>query len=290
MTSSLEQSFKKRLQLIARERRITPAEVWQNVITERFLVRLCRSVYHSRFVLKGGTLLARYVDIGRETKDLDFAIRQFSNEISALQKAFNEIVQIQVEDGFFFMEPVVTPLQHFHMEYTGAHVKIEVCFGKAKFPLFIDLGFDDLVLAQEKKLLLLSNSKGPLFEPSLTVSCYPMEFIFAEKLETAIFRGANNSRMKDFHDLYTLASSEKMLNAKDTAKAIRLVFEHRKTLLQLPIQFDSSTLKALQEYWDRYHPRAIASAHLPHQIAEVIEVINDVLDKIITNIFSFPDV
>lgn len=100
MTSSLEQSFKKRLQLIARERRITPAEVWQNVITERFLVRLCRSVYHFRFLLKGRTLLATYVDIGRETKDLDFAIRQFRNEISALQKAFNDIVQIQPPQGW----------------------------------------------------------------------------------------------------------------------------------------------------------------------------------------------
>ena len=70
MTSALEQSFKKRLQLIAKERNITPSEVWQNVITERFLVRLCRSPYHSHFVLKGGTLLARYVNIGRETKAL----------------------------------------------------------------------------------------------------------------------------------------------------------------------------------------------------------------------------
>ena len=34
MTHSLEQSFKKRLQLIAKERNVTPAEVWQNVITE----------------------------------------------------------------------------------------------------------------------------------------------------------------------------------------------------------------------------------------------------------------
>ena len=214
MTSALEQSFKKRLQLIAKERNVTPAEVWQNVITERFLVRLCRSPYHSHFVLKGGTLLARYVDIGRETKDMDFTIQRLSNEISALQKTFNDIVRVEVEDGFVFMNPVVAPLEHFHMEYPGAHVKIEVRFGKAKFPLFIDLGFGDLVQVREKELLLLSNSKGPLFEPSLMVNCYPMEFVFAEKLETAIFRGADNSRMKDFHDLYTIASSGKMLNGR----------------------------------------------------------------------------
>ena len=36
MTSTLEQSFKKRLQDIAKERNITTTEVWQNVILERF--------------------------------------------------------------------------------------------------------------------------------------------------------------------------------------------------------------------------------------------------------------
>lgn len=173
------------------------------------------------------------------------------------------------------MNPVVASLEHFHMQYPGAHVKVEVRFGKAKFPLFIDLGFGDLVQVIEKEFLLLSSAKGPLFEPSLTVNCYPMEFVFAEKLETAIFRGADNSRMKDFHDLYTLASSEKMLNFGDTVKAIRLVFEHRKTPLQLPMQFDSSALEALQQYWGRYHKTAIASVRLPSQIVEVIELINN---------------
>ncbi|MBX9744292.1 MAG: nucleotidyl transferase AbiEii/AbiGii toxin family protein [Chlamydiales bacterium] len=281
MTHSLEQSFKKRLQLIAKERNVTPAEVWQNVITERFLVRLCRSPYHSHFVLKGGNLLARYVDIGRETKDLDFTIQRLSNEISALQKTFNDIVRVEIEDGFVFINPVVAPLEHFHMEYPGAHVKIEVRFRKAKFPLFIDLGFGDLVQTHAKELLLLSNSKGPLFEPSLTVNCYPMEFIFAEKLETAIFRGADNSRMKDFHDLYTIASSEKMLNEKDTAKAIRLVFEHRKTPLRFPIQFDVSAREALQQYWGRYRHSAILAKVLPEQIEAVIAVVNKLIDKIL---------
>lgn len=279
MTSALEQSFKKRLQLIAKERNITPAEVWQNVITERFLVRLCRSSYHSHFVLKGGTLLARYVDIGRETKDLDFTIQRLSNEISALQKTFNDIVRVEIEDGFVFTNPVIDPLEHFHMEYPGAHVKIEVRFGKSKFPLFIDLGFGDLVQVREKEFLLLSNSKGPLFEPSLMVNCYPMEFVFAEKLETAIFRGADNSRMKDFHDLYTIASSGKMLNEKDAAKAIRLVFEHRKTPVRLPMRFDSSALEVLQQYWGRYHKTDAALAQLPNQITEVIETINRLLNK-----------
>lgn len=278
MNLSLEKSFKKQLQLIAKERNLTPTEIWQNVIAERFLVRLCQSPYHSHFVLKGGTLLARYVDIGRETRDIDFAIQQFSNELSTLQETFNKIVQIEMEDGFFFMNPSIVPLEHAHMQYPGAHVKIEVRFGKARFPLFIDLGFGDLVQTHKKELLLLSNSKGPLFESTITVTCYPMEFIFAEKLETVIFRGVNNSRMKDFHDLYTLSNSEKMLCRKDAIRAIRSVFEHRKTPLNLPIQFNSAGLKVLQNYWERYHKTAGTASSLPNKITAVIETINTWID------------
>ncbi|NGX45173.1 MAG: hypothetical protein K940chlam2_00316 [Chlamydiae bacterium] len=126
MTSALEQSLKKRLQLIAKERDSTPAEIWRNAINERFLVRLCQSPYHSHFVLKGGALLARYIDIGRETLDLDFAIQRISSEISILQKVFEDIVEVQIDDGFVFSKPVVTPLEHFHMQYPGARVKTEV--------------------------------------------------------------------------------------------------------------------------------------------------------------------
>jgi len=107
-----------------------------------------------------------------------------------------------------------------------------------------------------------------------------MEFVFAEKLETAIFRGADNSRMKDFHDLYTIANSGKMLNEKDTAKAIRLVFEHRKTPIRLPIQFDVSVLEMLQQYWGRYRHSVALAKVLPEQIEEVITLINKLIDKI----------
>lgn len=79
MTPSLEQSFKKRLQVIAKERNLTPADVWQNVIAERFIARLCNSPHSNYFILKGGWLLAKHVNIGRETQDLDFTIERLSN-------------------------------------------------------------------------------------------------------------------------------------------------------------------------------------------------------------------
>lgn len=274
MTSPLEQSFKKRLQVIAKERNLAPSEVWQNVISERFLVRLCHSDYSSHFILKGGTLLAKNLKIGRETNDLDFLIERISNEIKILQNVFEEIARIDMEDGFTFTNLNVTPLEHFHMQYPGAQVRIEVRYGKSKFPLFIDIGFGDVVRAQEQELLLLSYSKGPLFESFIKMKCYPMEYVFAEKLETAIYRGADNSRMKDFHDLYTLVSTKDVLHGEEAEKALKAVFSHRKTPMHLPIEFSPDAIESLQGYWGRYRLTATAPNLLPIQIEQVIERIN----------------
>ena len=72
MTSDLEKSFKAKLRTIAKEQNRDPADLWQNLTLERFLVRLANSRYHEHFVLKGGILLAKYIERGRETNDLDF--------------------------------------------------------------------------------------------------------------------------------------------------------------------------------------------------------------------------
>lgn len=88
--------------------------------------------------------------------------------------------------------------------------------------------------AKEDKISLVRNTKGPLFEQHVNLKCYPIEFIFAEKLETILYRGADNSRMKDFHDLYTLISTKQLLQQEPTYKTIQAVFCHRKTPLKPP--------------------------------------------------------
>jgi predicted nucleotidyltransferase component of viral defense system len=70
MTSDLEKSFKAKLRAIAKEKNRDPADLWQHLTLERFLVRLAKSKFRERFVLKGGILLSKYIEIGRETTDL----------------------------------------------------------------------------------------------------------------------------------------------------------------------------------------------------------------------------
>ena len=252
MTTDLEKSFKAKLRAIAKEKNQDPADLWQSLTLERFLVRLARSKYRNQFVLKGGILLSKYLEIGRETTDLDFLAKKISNQVSSLQVFFEEIAGIDLNDGFIFKEVKASKLTHPHMGYPGVKISMMAYFGRTRFKVAIDIGFGDIVDPIAYKIKLTSYSKGDLFENSVELTCYPKEFIFAEKLETIIHRGSFNSRMKDFHDIYSMLSSSLLPSFKDLEKVIRIVFEHRKTELTMPISFQDDEIVRMQSFWSEY--------------------------------------
>ena len=71
--------------------------------SQRFLTRLSQSSFRDKFVLKGGTLLAKYIPIGRETKDLDFFIQRLSNTEKDLENVLQAICDIDVNDNLIFL-------------------------------------------------------------------------------------------------------------------------------------------------------------------------------------------
>lgn len=277
MTADTEQSFKAKLRALAKEKNRDPADLWQNLILERFLVRLAKSEYAKYFILKGGILLSKYIEIGRETTDLDFLAQKISNESNKLKFVFETIANIDLRDGFSFRGVKVNELAHPHMGYPGVEISMMGHFGKTRFKVAIDIGFGDIVIPVKYTIPLTTSSQGDLFEQSVSLSCYPKEFIFAEKLETVIYRGSLNSRMKDFHDLYSMITSLTFSFFPDLEAIIRLVFEHRKTTLALPILFTEDDLLRMQNFWNEYlrglRPEAVAS--LPGNMIDLISKINE---------------
>lgn len=245
---------------------------------ERFLARLCQSKYKTNFVLKGGTLLARYIPIGRETKDLDFLVQRLANTGEFFNGVFDQICGIHLEDGFTFEKVKVGQLLHPHMNYTGIEVLLLAKMGGPETHIQIDLGFGDVVDAIDYPLELTATSKGPIFESKIQVRSYPKEFIFAEKLETVVYRGSGNTRMKDFHDLYSLVSLEGALDPVYVDKVVAMVFNHRQApLAQLPLYLDAASMEILQPLWQDYQRRVFSSqsqVSLPESLMEVISVIN----------------
>lgn len=277
MTADLEQSFKAKLRAIAKEKNRDPADLWQNLVLERFLVRLANSKYREHFVLKGGILLSKYIEIGRETSDLDFLAQRTSNEVQVLKVIFEEIAVIDLKDGFIFNEIKASKLTQPHMGYPGAKMSMIAHFGRTRFKVAIDIGFGDIVTAIEYSIPLIAYSKGVLFESDVKLSCYPKEFIFAEKLETILYRGSFNSRMKDFHDLYSMISLSRSQEFHNLERVVRSVFQHRETYLTLPITYAKEEMTRMQSFWNEYlkNLRSENAHNLPTSIVQVIATIND---------------
>lgn len=281
MMTDIEKSFKARLRNIAKETNRNAADLWQSVVLERFLVRLGLSPYRHNFILKGGVLLAKYISIGRETLDLDFLGIAMSNDKKFLKKNFSEIANIRLNDGFLFKDVDVAKLEHAHMAYAGIEVSMIAHFGSTRFPVAIDIGFGDIVKPIEKQIRLTHSLKGPLFEENISLLCYPPEFIFAEKLETLVFRGGVNSRMKDFHDLHTmLKSAEVSYDSLETV--VPAVFKHRQTPLSLPLKFSDRDILLLQSHWASYLTRLRhhEAEKLPQNISELLDILNEKLKRL----------
>lgn len=277
MNKALNQSIKERLRTLAKERNLTFAEIWHNLILERFLARLCQSKYQKNFILKGGSLLARYIPIGRETKDLDFLVQSLANTEEFLSEALDHICGIYLEDGFLFEKMKIGKLLHPHMNYTGIEVLLLAKLGGPQTHVRIDLGFGDIVESIDYPMNLTSTAKGPLFESTIRVRSYPKEFIFAEKLETVVYRGMGNTRMKDLHDLFSLISLEGCLNPLYTNQVVKTVFAHRQTSLNLPLRSDIEFFNILNPLWRDYLKDILPnqkSIALPKSIQDVIASIN----------------
>jgi predicted nucleotidyltransferase component of viral defense system len=282
MTADKEKSFKAILRNIAKETNKNTANLWQSLVLERFLVRLEQSDYRHCFILKGGVLLAKYIPIGRETQDLDFLGVGISNDKNHLKTAFSDIANINHNDGFIFKDIDVTNLAHSHMSYAGVEVSMMAFFGRTRFPVQIDVGFGDTLPPIDKQIELIQSSKGPLFEKEINLLCYPPEFIFAEKLETIVYRKGMNSRMKDFHDLYNMLKIPD-LSYEAVRTAIFTVFKHRNTNCELPLKFSDSDISILQLQWLSYRARLLQNDAkvLPIYISECISFLNEKLIPIL---------
>ncbi len=282
MKSAIEQSIKEKIKALAKERESTFAELWRNLILERFLSRLAKSSCKEKFILKGGTLLAKYIHLGRETQDLDFFIQKLSNTEQSLRKVLQPICDLDANDSFSFEVAKIKILDHAQLAYTGAEITLQALFGATKTVIRMDLGFGDRVEPIEHPIDLTATSKGPLFESRISLHCYPKEFIFAEKLETIVFRGGGNTRMKDFHDLYSLVRLD-VLDSSLAKKAVELVFHHRKTpLKKLPASFGKDAFEAMEKNWSAYRKKIKTKKgwlKLPESIEDVVSAVNQWLEE-----------
>jgi hypothetical protein len=164
-----------------------------------------------------------------------------------------------------------------HMNYPGYRIIFSTIFAKMKDKIHIDVGVGDVVEPQQREIKLFQYRGRPFFEDAVSLLVYPIETIFAEKLETILSKGSHNSRMKDYHDLLLLVRSTGLIELKKLKESVIKTFENRGTSLST-IQFDRTGLKSLQQLWAAHlHGLGDIAKELalPKDIETVIEEIND---------------
>jgi predicted nucleotidyltransferase component of viral defense system len=214
---------------------------------ERFVARLASSPHRNRLILKGATVLTRWLDIRRPTRDLDFlGIGNFAPEEAV--SVVRSIVSVEAADGLKFDADSVTaePIRVAD-EYHGVRIHLNAVLDTARIRLQLDIGLGDVVTPAPRMAEMPSLLND---FPLAKVKVYPPETIIAEKLQALVKLGIANTRMKDFFDLYVLAQRLQFDEAL-LAKAVRRTFARRKTAVPaipfaLTAEFYESQQKAAE--------------------------------------------
>ncbi len=173
---------------------------------ERFLYRLGASGARNRCILKGAALLSVWMrDPYRSTRDIDL-LAFGPNTEAGIRAVIEEICATPCpEDGLRFdlgsLE--VNPIRA-EDEYVGQRATLWAYLGKARIRMQVDFGFGDAITPGPEDVeypTLITDLPHP------HLRAYPKAVTIAEKLEAMVQHGRRNSRMKDFHDVWTLSST-----------------------------------------------------------------------------------
>lgn len=202
--TNLGASVRQRLLNLAKERGEDFDLLLTRFALERLLYRLSVSPHADRFVLKGAMLVAVWLpEAFRATRDLDLLGRGDASPERAAA-VFEDLCRIAVEpDGVEFDAATVrAELIREDQRYLGTRVKLEARIAGAVIGLQVDVGHGDAVVPPPATL----EYPSLLRFATPRVKAYSRYTVVAEKLQAAVELGLANSRLKDFFDLFTLAS------------------------------------------------------------------------------------
>lgn len=229
-------SVKDRLKNRSRETGKTLQELFTVYGLERTIYRLSISKYKDNFTLKGGIFLYAIFDgnYARATTDIDFLAQKISNEVEDMKAVFTEIFSLEADDPLRFdLETLsVTPITEFK-KYHGMNVSILAFLDRTKIPISIDIGFGDVIVPSKIEMdfpVLLSDDVPRVY-------AYSLESSVAEKFEAIVSLAYDNSRFKDYYDIYVLAHNHNF-GGVALADALEETFENRHTSMDEIVAFE----------------------------------------------------
>ena len=250
---------------------------------ERILERISISNYRGQIILKGGLLLTSIIgDDERTTKDMDATLKGISLTKTNVEKAFNEILHIDIDDGTSFQIVSIKDIR-LEDEYGGFRLNILSKLGNNKTYITVELTTGDVITPREMKY----NYNCIFEDKTIPIMSYTLETVLAEKFQTIVTRGLLNTRLKDFYDVYILINTKiDDLNRSNLIKAIKNTFKRRETNFDLE-QFnevinDLSDDSNMNNLWNEYisknsYAKNVKFEDTIHALKEIIEILESEL-------------
>lgn len=238
---------------IAKNKNISAALVLQNYMLERFLERVSLSRYHDNYIIKGGFLIASMVGLdSRATMDMDATIKGYPVNEEAIRKMVEDIIAVHVEDAIHFCLKSVREIREGD-EYTGYRVALTADYEKMAVPLKLDITTGDKITPREIEY----SYKLMMEDRSIRVLAYNLSTILAEKLETVVSRGDQNTRPRDYYDIYILSKLQAENIDIDSLKAALSATTAKRGSSELMMQYAEimRTVKSsdvMKRQWDNY--------------------------------------
>ena len=191
----------------------------QSFMFEALLKRISVSKYKDKFIIKGGLLLSSIFGVNlRSTMDLDTTIKGLPLDRTTITKVVNEIISIDLKDNIKLEIENIKDIREEEL-YSGFNINLKAEFDGLRTNLMIDITTGDVITYKEVQF-----EYKTLFDNEIVN-------IMTYNYEAIIGRNIDNTRMKDYYDLYMFVNLKwNDIDKTILRKAIFKTSEKRETL------------------------------------------------------------
>lgn len=265
------------LQRAAQQSKRPTDELIQLYALECFLDRLTRSRFANHFVLKGGVLLAA-LGARRPTRDIDLAARALDNDAQTLLTVAKDIAAIELDDGIVFdADRASIEVIREDGQYSGARVKLSGTLSRALVRLHVDINIGDPIWPEPQQVQL-----PRLLDGVLKIRGYSVGMVLAEKIVTAIARGTENTRWRDFVDIYALVRQHD-IDGKVLRQSLQRVAEYRDVALVSLQTVLADYAGIAQQRWLMWVKKQRIGSNVPTQFSVVLDLAIRFADPVIAD-------
>ena len=245
--------LKSLIKKISKEKNISAQILLQNYMLERFLERISNSKYKDNYILKGGFLIASMIGVDiRSTMDMDATIKGYPLNEERIIEMIDDIIAIPLKDKITFDRGGIEEIRE-KDEYVGYRISLIGNYDKMVVPLKLDITTGDKITPKEIEY----RYNLMLEKRSINILAYNLSTILAEKLETVIVRGDQNTRLRDYYDIFILTKLEsKNIEISTLEIALRETAEKRGTYNRIK-EFNQvieiiELSDIMRQRWDNY--------------------------------------